>query len=461
MSMGTLAMVAESVGGTLYGADCSFESVTTDTREMTDGQLFFALRGERFDAAGFVQEAARRGAAGAVVERRQDCSLAQVEVSDTRSALGRLAQAWRSRFSIPVVAVTGSNGKTTVKEMLAAILRAGAAREDEVLVTRGNLNNEIGLPMTVLKLRDSHRWAVLEMGASHRGDIAYLADIAQPDVGVVTNAAAAHLEGFGSLADVAATKGEILERLPSDGVAIINQDDRFCGFWLSLCRAGTIVSFGLAEESDFRAVDIQEIELADAPALSFQLLCPAGRTNIRLPMAGRHNVRNALAASAAAVAVGAGLDTLARGLEVLQNIPGRLRRVPSPHGVTIYDDSYNANPASVKEAISFLAERDGETWLVLGDMAELGPASEALHREIGETARAAGVTRLFCVGEQARAAASAFGAGSTWYPALTSLAEDMRAELQPGVVILVKGSRCMGLEKLVAAIAATNAEVTS
>lgn len=461
MSMGTLAMVAESVGGTLYGADGSFDSVTTDTREMTDGQLFFALRGERFDAASFVQEAARRGAAGAVVERRQDCSLSQVEVSDTRSALGRLARSWRARFSIPVVAVTGSNGKTTVKEMLAAILRVGAAREDEVLVTRGNLNNEIGLPMTLLQLRDSHRCAVLEMGASHRGDIAYLADIALPDVGVVTNAAAAHLEGFGSLADVAATKGEIFERLPSDGIAIVNQDDQFCDFWLSLCRAGTIVSFGLADESDYRAVDIREMEVADAPALSFQIICPAGRANIRLPMAGRHNVRNALAAAAAAVAMGADLDTVARGLDALQNVPGRLRRVPGPDGVTIYDDSYNANPASVQAAITFLAERDSETWLVLGDMAELGPASEALHREIGEAARTAGVTRLFCIGQQARAAAGAFGAGSAWYPALTSLAEDMRAEFRPGVVILVKGSRCMGLEKLVQAIAATNAEVTS
>jgi UDP-N-acetylmuramoyl-tripeptide--D-alanyl-D-alanine ligase len=426
MSMGTLTMVADAVNGTLVGADHAFESVSTDTRTLQPGQLFFALQGERFDAAEFVHQASRLGAAGAVVAQRQSCDLPQVEVTDTRSALGRLAKKWRARFVIPVIAVTGSNGKTTVKEMIAGILRAHVGDEAALLVTAGNLNNEIGLPLTVLRLRDRHRIAVLEMGASHRGEIAYLADIAAPGIGVVTNAGIAHLEGFGGKANIAASKGELFESLSNDGVAIINRDDEFFTFWRDLCGHADTRTFGLSDSADFRAADIREVV--------------------------DDTVRNALAAAAAATAAGATWEAVQQGLAAVSNVAGRMRAATAAGGMTIFDDSYNANPGSVRAAIEFLSQRDGEQWLVLGDMAELGPSSAELHRAVGEQAKKAGIARLFCLGQQARESAEAFGAGAASFASIDELSEAIKAEQQPGIVLLVKGSRCMGLEKLVATL---------
>jgi UDP-N-acetylmuramoyl-tripeptide--D-alanyl-D-alanine ligase len=448
--MGTLTMVAESVDGTLVGADQRFDSVSTDTRTLQSGQLFFALQGERFDAAEFVNEAARLGAAGAVVAQRQSCDLSQVEVRDTRGALGALAKKWRARFAIPVIAVTGSNGKTTVKEMIGGILRAHVRDEAALLVTAGNLNNEIGLPLTVLQLRDRHRIAVLEMGASHRGEIAYLADIAAPGIGVVTNAGIAHLEGFGSKANVAASKGELFESLSNDGLAIINRDDEFFTHWRDLCGHADIRTFGLSESADFRATDIREVVDDARCELSFRLQSPLGAGVVRLPMAGRHNVRNALAAAAAATAAGATFEAVQQGLAAVSNVSGRMRAVIAAGGMTIFDDSYNANPGSVRAAIEFLAGRAGKQWLVLGDMAELGPGSAELHRGVGAEAKKAGIARLFCLGRQARESAEAFGPGAASFTSIDKMAEAIKAEKQPGIVLLIKGSRCMGLEKLVA-----------
>jgi UDP-N-acetylmuramoyl-tripeptide--D-alanyl-D-alanine ligase len=450
MSMGTLTMVAESVKGHLVGADRAFDSVSTDTRTLQPGQLFFALHGENFDAATFVAEAERRGAAGAVVEQRQSCDLAQVEVSDARRALGQWGKSWRARFSISVIAVTGSNGKTTVKEMIASILAQELGDRAELLVTEGNLNNEIGLPLTVLKLCDRHRIAVLEMGASHPKEIAYLADIAAPGIGVVTNAGVAHLEGFGSEEAVAAAKGELFESLSAGGIAIINRDDRFFDTWRSLAGQATVNSFGLDDAADFRASDIQETVAGEQSELKFDIRSGDDTVQVRLPMAGAHNVRNALAATAAARAAGASWDAVRRGLAAMDNVSGRLRAVPGSGGATIYDDSYNANPGSVGAAIDFLAAHTGQTWLVLGDMAELGPESLQLHREIGTEARKKGVSRLFCVGEQSRAAAEGFGKEARWFTDIQSLADTIMAMPKDGVTILMKGSRCMGLEKLVA-----------
>ncbi len=448
--MGRLTMVAESVKGHLVGADRAFDSVSTDTRTLQPGQLFFALHGENFDAASFVAEAERRGAAGAVVEQRQSCDLAQVEVSDARRALGQWGKSWRAQFSISVIAVTGSNGKTTVKEMIASILAQELGDRAELLVTEGNLNNEIGLPLTVLKLCDRHRIAVLEMGASHPKEIAYLADIAAPGIGVVTNAGVAHLEGFGSEEAVAAAKGELFESLSAGGIAIINRDDRFFETWRSLAGEATVNSFGLDDAADFRASDIQETVAGEQSELKFDIRSGDDTVQVRLPMAGAHNVRNALAATAAARAAGASWDAVRRGLAAMGNVSGRLRAVPGSGGATIYDDSYNANPGSVGAAIDFLAAHAGQTWLVLGDMAELGPESLQLHREIGAEARKKGVSRLFCVGEQSRAAAEGFGKEARWFTDIQSLADTIMAMPKDGVTILMKGSRCMGLEKLVA-----------
>jgi len=450
--MATLGLVAKSVGGRLVGADVPFESVSTDTRTLQTGQLFFALRGARFDAAAFVEEAARRGAAAAVVSHRQSVSLPQVEVADPRAALGSFARAWRRRFTLPVIGVTGSNGKTTVKEMIAAILRVAldrAGSDERVLVTQGNLNNEIGLPLTVLRLRQHHRAAVLEMGASHAGEIACLTEIAAPTVGIVTNAGPAHLEGFGSLQGVAAGKGELFAGLAAGCVAVINRDDRFFDFWRERARAAQQVSFGLHADADFRA---EAIESLPGQGLRFRLITPSGARELALPMAGPHNVNNALGAAAAAMSAGADLAQVVTGLATMANVPGRLRALDGPTGITVYDDTYNANPGSVAAAVAFLAGLPVERWLVLGDMAELGTDSDALHREVGELASEAGIHRLFCLGVASRAAADAFGAGSSCHDDVESLLGALGHELHPGVAVLVKGSRSMGMERVVRAL---------
>ena len=456
--MATLGLVADSVGGRLVGADVPFESVSTDTRTLQSGQLFFALRGARFDAAAFVEEAARRGAAAAVVSRRQAVSLPQVEVADPRVALGRFARAWRRRFTLPVIGVTGSNGKTTVKEMIAAILRVACERNasnDRVLVTQGNLNNEIGLPLTVLRLRPHHRAAVLEMGASHVGEIAYLTEIAAPTIGIVTNAGPAHLEGFGSLEGVAAGKGELFAGLAAAGVAVINRDDRFYGFWRERAGAAQQVSFGLHAEADFRA---EAIESPPGQGLRFRLVTPSGVREIELPMAGPHNVANALGAAAAAMSAGADLGQVATGLGTMANVPGRLRALDGPTGITVYDDTYNANPGSVAAAVAFLAALPVERWLVLGDMAELGVDSDALHRQVGQLASDAGIHRLFCLGVASRAAAEAFGPGSSCHDDVDALLGALGHALHPGVAVLVKGSRSMGMERVVRALTLRSGE---
>ncbi|MGI9343867.1 MAG: UDP-N-acetylmuramoyl-tripeptide--D-alanyl-D-alanine ligase [Gammaproteobacteria bacterium] len=452
MSMGTLSMVADAVDGRLIGADRSFAAVSTDTRTLQTGELFFALHGDRYDAAEFVAEAARRGAAGAVVDGRQQGDLPQIEVGDTRDALGALARTWRGRFELPVIGVTGSNGKTTVKEMIAAILRAefdAANGDSAVLVTSGNFNNEVGLPLTVLRLEAEHRAAIFEMGAARPKDIEYLADIAAPTIGVVTNAGKAHLEGFGNEETVAATKGELFEALARGDVAVVNHDDKFASFWRELAAPAEIRTFGLTNGATYKAVDIREIH-ANESGIEFTMQTPGGEIAIRLPMAGRHNVANALAAAAAADAAGASAAAIRVSLAGARNIAGRLMELSGVGGVVLFDDSYNANPVSVAAAIDFLAERAGETWLILGDMAELGPDGPGLHHAAGERAHRLGVDRLFTYGALARNAAAGFGVGATTYDDLDTLAAALRGDAHAGVSALVKGSRCMGLDRLVA-----------
>jgi UDP-N-acetylmuramoyl-tripeptide--D-alanyl-D-alanine ligase len=457
MSMGRLSMVAEAVGGRLHGHDAEFDAVSTDTRSLRAGELFFALRG----GAAFVADAARLGAAGAVVEARQDAPVSQVEVADTRRALGDLARRWRERFAIPVIGITGSNGKTTVKEMTAAVMRAAlgggavvGAATDPILMTWGNLNNEIGLPRTLLYLNASHKAAVIEMGAASPGDIAYLARIAAPTVAVVTNAARAHLQGFGGVDEVATTKGEIFDALTASGTAIINRDDRFFQSWWDRSAGRGRLTFGLHADADFRATGVTQAVGAGGAELRFTLHCAAGQLPVRLAMAGRHNVVNALAAAAAASAAGATLAAIGAGLAAVRNVAGRLRRVAGRRGIELYDDTYNANPGSVRAAITFLESLTGERWLVLGDMAELGPDSAVMHREIGEAARLAGIARLYCTGPQSRAAAEAFGVNAEWHESVPELTTALTAALRPGLTVLVKGSRSMGMERVVHALAA-------
>mgnify|MGYP001822843086 CR=1 FL=1 len=448
--MGRLSMVADSVGGELVGADRPFDSVSTDTRSLRPGQLFFALRGERFDASRFIDEAERLGAAGAVVESLADSGLPQVLIGDTRTALGRFARSWRRGFELPVIGVTGSNGKTTVRSMIAAILRAEWSGSEQVLATEGNLNNEIGLPLTVLRLRDTHRSAVFEMGANHVGEIAYLADIGAPTIGVVTNAGPAHLEGFGGLDGVARGKGEMFSALPDDGVAVVNFDDRYRDFWLGLCGERRVLGFGLGEEADYRAEDVDE---AAGDDLEFTLAGPGLRLPIRLPMAGRHNLRNALAAAAATIAAGASAAAVQQGLAAMANVGGRLKRVESPCGAVVYDDIYKANPASVRAGLEFLDSQPWPTWFVFGDMGELGAEEQTLHAQVGRDARELGIDRLFATGELSVAAVDAFGDGASHYPDREALSRALQSELEAGVVVLVKASRFMGLDRVVARLA--------
>ena len=450
MTMGTLRMVAETVGGTLIGADAGFDSVSTDSRSLEPGQLFFALRGVRHNAAEYARDAAAAGAAGVVIEERQAIDLPQVHVADAGQALCSFATMWRKRFDLPIVAVTGSNGKTTVKEMVGTILRthfAGPGEDAGVLVTWGNLNNHIGVPITLLWMREAHHAAVIEMGASARREIARLAAIAAPGVAIITNAGPAHLGGFGgTLNDVAEAKGELFAGLPTGSVAVINRDDPFYSYWRGLRDDLSYRSFGLSPDADYRAVDLHEI---GGQSLNFRLITPDAEMPIALPMAGGHNVRNALAAAAASLAAGASLTAVRDGLAQMINVAGRLRAEPGPAGSTIFDDSYNANPGSVAAAIHFLAGLDGQRWLVLGGMAELGPDEASLHREIGALAAKSGIDRFYCVGELTRTAAEGFGPAARWYADVAELAEVLQPQMTADVHLLVKGSRSAGLERLV------------
>ena len=441
----TLSAVAREVQGRLVGADRPFGAVTTDTRSLGSGSLFVAIPGDRFDGNDFVDEARAKGAAGALVSRLAASPLGQIEVRDSRRALGAMARAWRASFSIPVVAVTGSSGKTTVKELIASILGVSRA----VCVTEGNLNNDIGVPLTLMRLNAEHAAAVIELGANHLGEIDYLASLAQPAVGVITNAAAAHLEGFGSLRGVCLGKGELLDHLPRAGTAVINADDPFRSDWAARSRCELTVTFGFAANADCRVVGEPHYL---ATGSEFRLRLPDGEeADVWLPLLGRQNVANALAAAAAAQAVGAGTDDIVAGLARATPVRGRLRAVAGRNGATIIDDSYNANPGSVRAALDHLAALSGRRILVLGNMAELGASGPALHKEIGEYARGR-CDLLFTIGDLANEAAAAFGAGSRPVADIEAARAALDPLLATDVTVLVKGSRVMGLDRLVKAL---------
>jgi len=439
---------AALVAGAHHGADVTFSGCVSDSRAVERDALFVAIRGPRFDGHEFVAEAARRGAAAAMVERVPRAGGGAdagtlVEVADSRRAMGVLAGAWRERFTVPVIAVTGSNGKTTVKEMLAATFR----ERGPVLATRGNLNNEIGVPLTLCRLGAAHRAAVIEMGANHAGEIAWLTEITRPTVGLVTQCGPAHLEGFGSIEGVARAKGELFAGLPADATAVINADDAFSGLWHELAGGRRVVTFGATP-----GADVSGTWRSEAEGLALEMATPAGRVRARLALPGRHNALNALAASAAALAAGLAPAQVAAGLAAVRPVRGRLELKRGAARARVIDDSYNANPLSLEAGLAVLGDCAGRRWLVLGDMGELGEDAAALHARAGASARAHGVERLYAIGQLSRHAVRSFGAGATHFEDRDALVRSVRDALAGDVTVLVKGSRAMRMERVVDAL---------
>jgi UDP-N-acetylmuramoyl-tripeptide--D-alanyl-D-alanine ligase len=461
-----LAEAARALGASVSGADATFSGVSTDSRNLKRGDLFVAIAGDRFDGHAFLRQAADAGAAAALVEDGRlgadDQALAKrmplLVVRDTRKALGALAAHWRKKFTLPLVALTGSSGKTTVKEMLASILEAAsggaspfspAPAAGSVLATRGNLNNDIGVPLMLLELKESHRYAVIEMGMNHAGEIGYLTGLAAPAVALINNAGSAHMEFLGSAEAVARAKGEIFEGLAAGGTAVINADDAFAPLWRELAGSRRRIEFGLGPSAAVTATyRLRHLES------DIVVKTPGGEAAATLRAAGVHNVSNALAASAAAVALDAPLSAIAAGLEAFEGIKGRLQRRVARGGASIIDDTYNANPESMRAAISVLAQAPGRRLLVLGDMGELGADAPRLHAEIGARARAAGIERVLTLGALSAHISETYGPGARHFTRIEDLIAEVSNALGPDVTMLVKGSRFMQMERVVKAFEA-------
>jgi UDP-N-acetylmuramoyl-tripeptide--D-alanyl-D-alanine ligase len=452
-----LTDLARISGGELVGRNCDFSSVSTDSRTLKPGALFVALSGPSFDGHDFVAAAAGRGAVAALVERVLPLDLPQLVVADPLAALSIFAREWRRQFDIPVVGVTGSNGKTTTKELIGAIL----SQLGDCLITRGNLNNHIGVPLMLMELDATHRYAVIEMGANHQGEIAHLASLAEPGIGIVTNAGAAHLEGFGSLEGVALGKGEMFQSLPANGTAVINADDAYAAMWRENRSADRMLTFGFEQPADFMAHKVHQVSDTQGFRIDFDLVTPAGTHAATIGLAGLHNLRNALAAAAVAYAVGATLDQIVAGLAAMKTVAGRLELKAAINGAFLVDDSYNANPGSLKAGIDALGGFGGKRWLILGDMLELGASADELHAEVGRYARQAGIERLLAVGRHSHFAVEAFGPGAQWFADADALIEEARRSLSAGVAVLIKGSRANRLERVSAALAAAPSQAAN
>ncbi len=433
--MDQLSHLAQVVAGRMSGSDKMFTGFSIDTRSIKRGELFVALSGERVDGHEFVAMAARQRAAGALVARWQDVDLPQVVVPDVLAALQEYARFWRRQFELPVIGVTGSNGKTTTKEMLAAVL----GQVGPVLATRGNLNNHIGMPLTLVELRNTHHAAVIEMGANHPGEIAHLAEIAEPTAGIVTLAGAAHLEGFHSVETVAKTKGALFSALPADGLAVINADDQYADLWREMASHCEQLSFGIQKSADVYARDICDSQDQNYPGTRFEMHTPAGSAQVSLPLPGRHNVMNALGTAAVAVGIGLAPELVADGLA----------------GSQVVDDSYNANPVSVRAALEWLASQPAPRWFVMGDMAELGREAAEWHRKVGEWVKELGIDRLLAVGELSREAVTAYGQGAEYFPSHEALIAVLKEQLGEGVTLLVKGSRSAQMDRVVVSVTQT------
>jgi UDP-N-acetylmuramoyl-tripeptide--D-alanyl-D-alanine ligase len=442
-----LQQVAARINGTVAYGDCRFSRVCTDTRQLQAGDLFVALRGPRFDAHRFLQQAVDKKACGLVVEKADPTvNLPQLVVADTTIALGQLAKLNRELFKGPVVAITGSGGKTTVKTLLRNIF----AQCGNVFATKGNLNNHIGVPLSLFELAPEHNHAVIEMGASGPGEIAYLVSLACPDVGLVNNALRAHVQGFGSLEGVAKAKGEMFDGLRPDGAAVVNLDDPLVDIWLGQIGSRPRVTFSVTGKSaDLVAADIGE---ADDGRVHFVLSTPAGSCPVSLQLIGRHNVANALAAAACAYAVGVDLAAIKAGLEASEAVAGRMQRKSGANGSTVIDDSYNANPDSAKAAVDALVRWPGKKVLVLGQMAELGDEAEEFHKDLGVYAQTAGVDVLVAVGGLTRQCSDAFGPDAHYFDDCDQAASFLRNLVDGNMVALIKGSRSAHMEQVVKAL---------
>jgi UDP-N-acetylmuramoyl-tripeptide--D-alanyl-D-alanine ligase len=442
--MMSLAEAAAATQGKLVGPDLRFRGVSTDSRAIGRGELFVAIRGEHHDGHAFLGMAQERGAAAALVDRgfAGVAPLPMIAVDDTRKGLGRLGRHWRARFAPVLIAIAGANGKTTAKEMLAAILRAHAG-EPAVLATEGNLNTDIGVPLTVLRLGPSHRYCAIELGMNHPGEIEWLAGIAQPTIAVVTNAQREHMEFMKSVEASAEENAQVLRALPAEGTAVVNADDGCRSIFLAAAGARRIVEFGLE-----RPASVTGGYALKALSSEISLRTPGGEARATLAIPGLHNVRNALAAAACAHAAGIPAETIGRGLSAFRPYTGRLQVKHTLHGATLIDDSYNANPDSVRAAIDVLAGCPAPTVLVLGDMGEVGEHGPEFHREVGAYAKSRGVGALYALGEASREAVQAYGAGARHFDAPDALAAALPGE----ATVLVKGSRFMKMERVVAAL---------
>nr|WP_255681965.1 UDP-N-acetylmuramoyl-tripeptide--D-alanyl-D-alanine ligase [Luteimonas sp. BDR2-5] len=457
----SLARIAQRVGGRLHGAgdDVRIDAVVTDTRRLDAadprGLLFVALQGERFDGHDHVARAAQAGVAAALVARPLDVALPQIVVADTEQALGALAASVQGAREALVIGITGSNGKTSVKQLVASIL----SRHAPTCFNPGNLNNEIGLPLSVLDAPEDARYAVYEMGAGKPGDIAYLTAIARPRIALVNNIAPAHMARMGSLLGIADTKAAIYDALPADGTAVINADDAFAPYFAERAHGRRLLRFGIDATADIAARDVRG---GDGDT-RFRLVTPAGEADVALPLPGRHNVRNALAATAIALAAGVPLATIVAGLSSAEAVAGRLARHRLGNGALLIDDSYNANPGSLHAAIDTLAAAGGERWLVLGDMRELGSDGAAMHAQAGVRAKAAGITRLYALGPLSAYAADAFGEGARHFETHDELIAELASDLSAGVLspipnhespitVLIKGSRGSAMDRIVTAL---------
>jgi len=425
----------------MIGADVFCESVGSDSRHIAKNQLFVGIKGDRFDGNTYALEAIKQGAAAVLVSDVNTQGSPSVVVTDTRIALGQLAKYWRNKFKLPIVAVTGSNGKTTVKEMIAAIL---AITNKSILATQGNLNNDIGMPMTLLRIRKEHAYAVIEMGMNHEGEIRYLTNLAQPDVALVNNAGTAHIGEVGSRDAIARAKGEIYEGLSDDGIAVINADDDFADYWKSLNTTRKVITFGLSKEANVTATYQISGNLTQ-----IKLKTPNGRIQFSLSMLGVHNIHNALAASAASVALGISNADIAHALTHFTAVKGRLNWLQGLNGVILIDDTYNANPDSMKAAIDVLTSQKTTHLFVMGDMAELGADAPQMHANIGFYAKQKGISQLFTFGELSQLTAKAFGAKAQHFSSIEELISSLKPLMHKGVTVLVKGSRFMLMERVV------------
>ena len=440
----TLNDAAELLGIRSFDINVDITGATIDSRKVKKGDLFVAIVGEHSNGHHYISAAREAGASVALVSKFQNDNLPQLVVNDVVKGFGKLAAYWRKQFDCKVIAVTGSNGKTTVKEMLAAIL----SQNHHIIATEGNLNNNLGVPLSLFRIQKDTDYAVIEMGANHIGEIAELVKLASPTVSLINNVSEAHIEGFGSIEGVVKAKSEIYSNLPSDGVGVFNADMNNTEYWLNMLKGQRSLSFGLNNYADIQATDYQSYVTSS----HFMVKIDEVFHYVNLPLPGSHNVSNALAAIAVSSALSVNFQDMVSGLDSMESVPHRLQLRLGINNATILDDSYNANPTSYEQAVSTLKTFPGEHWLVLGDFGELGNQSDEIHTALGVKAKSAGIKHLLTLGEKSKLANIAFGKGAKHFSGLISIQEYLEPRLSKNIICLIKGSRFMQLDRLADAL---------